>query len=351
VGKPRHHLDRWVAAGLLDPDQAAAIAEHETADDRTQRRGVTAEAIGYVGAALALGAVGLLVADAWPRFTVGGRIALSSLLTVVAAGAGAAVARADATAMRRLGGLLLAAAALGAAWVTALVASDVLDWETAPLVIVVGSAAAVLASVCLVAVPSFPLQLVGLAGLQTVACGLLLLPRLTPNAAWFGLVAWSVAIVWALLGRAGVVRPPVAATVLGGAAALLALQFGAFGDGRTALLLLGVVTAATWVGLAVGDGRWTDLVVGGVGLFVFVPQVVFELFGDAIGAPATLLVVGLLLVLVATGLGRARREVPRGSGRSDGASGGRGDDAGGATGGVGPLGGDRDQPAAPGSTR
>jgi hypothetical protein len=53
------------------------------------------------------------------------------------------------------------------------------------------------------------------------------------------------------------------------------------------------------------------LVLGAGGLFVLAPQVVFELFGDAIGAPATLLVVGLLLVLVAVGLARAGKQVRR----------------------------------------
>jgi di/tricarboxylate transporter len=51
------------------------------------------------------------------------------------------------------------------------------------------------------------------------------------------------------------------------------------------------------------------LAVGAIGLFLAVPQLVIEWFGDAIGAPATLLLVGVLLVLLAVGLGRARREV------------------------------------------
>jgi hypothetical protein len=44
-------------------------------------------------------------------------------------------------------------------------------------------------------------------------------------------------------------------------------------------------------------------------LFVVVPRLAFELFGDTIGAPATLLVIGLLLVALAVGLGRAGREI------------------------------------------
>jgi hypothetical protein len=40
---------------------------------------------------------------------------------------------------------------------------------------------------------------------------------------------------------------------------------------------------------------------------------VFDLFEDTIGAPATLLVIGLLLVLLAVGLTRARREIAPGA--------------------------------------
>ncbi|MEX2422278.1 MAG: hypothetical protein WD670_10735, partial [Actinomycetota bacterium] len=103
--------------------------------------------------------------------------------------------------------------------------------------------------------------------------------------------------------------PRSVAEVLGGLHALVALQVASFGDPRTAGLALGVVLATALVVLAVQGDAGHLLIVGALGLFVLVPQIVFEIFGDAIGAPATLLVIGLLLVLLAVGLGRVRREV------------------------------------------
>ena len=53
-------------------------------------------------------------------------------------------------------------------------------------------------------------------------------------------------------------------------------------------------------------GRPHLLLVGAAGLFISVPRLVFELFADTLGAPVTLLAVGLLLILLAVGLARVR---------------------------------------------
>ena len=301
-------LERWRAAGLIREDQVAAIAEHERVQGTGDRRSSLVEAIGYVGAALAVGAVGLLTADAWSRFTLGGQLALVALLTVVAGGAGVVAARGEATATRRLGGVLLAAAGVSAGWFAGIVAADVADLDQAGILLAVGIAGAVVTLPALLLRPGIALQLVGLASIVTVAVGALSLPQLTPDRAWFSLLAWSVAVAWALLGRGGAIRPTGVAIALGGAGALIALQAGTF-DAPVALLSLGILTGAGLVALAIVDGRTLALVVGSLGLLVMVPQLAFELFGDAIGAPATLLVIGLLLVLLAIGLGRARHEL------------------------------------------
>jgi hypothetical protein len=75
---------------------------------------------------------------------------------------------------------------------------------------------------------------------------------------------------------------------------------------RTALAV-GVVVALLLVGFSVPGGRVHLLYIGAVGLFVTVPRLVFALFADTFGAPATLLTTGVLLILMAVGLGRVRR--------------------------------------------
>lgn len=301
-------LERWVAADLLREDQAAAIRAHERQRSTAERRGVVAEAVGYLGAALAVGAVWLLVADLWAELAVAGQLTLVALLTVVAGGAALAVARGAGAPTRRLSAVLTTAAAVGAGWFAVLLVRDVVEAGDGPVAIAAGAAAIAVAAGPLLRRPAVPLQLVSLAGVQAVAAGLLMLPRLTPDPVWFALLAWAIALAWLLLGRGGVLRPPTAAVALGGVVSLAALQAGSF-DSPVLLMSLGVVTAAGLVTLAVTGAGTAAMVVGGLGAFVFVPQLTFELFGDAIGAPATLLIVGLLLVLLAVGLGRARREL------------------------------------------
>lgn len=301
-------LERWRAAGILDGDQVGAILEHERSQGDDGRRGTLVEAIGYVGAALAVGAVVLFTADAWSRITLGGQLALVALLTLIAGGAGVVAARGEASATRRLGSVLLAVAGVSAGWFAGIVAADVADLDQAGLLLAVGVTGAAVTLPAVFLRPGVALQAVGLASMAIVAVGALSLPTLTPDQVWFSLLVWSVAVAWALLGRGGVIRPAGGAIALGGAGGLIALQVGTF-DAPVALLSLGIVTSVALVALAIVDDRTLVLVIGSLGLFVMVPQLTFELFGDAIGAPATLLVIGLLLVLLSIGLGRARREL------------------------------------------
>lgn len=107
VGRPTtaDDLDRWVAAGLIARDQAVAIRDHEAAladvgpapaESPTSRPPrvrsrvpVVAEAIGYLGGALALGGVVLVLADRWTDLTALTRLglALAGALVFVVAGA------------------------------------------------------------------------------------------------------------------------------------------------------------------------------------------------------------------------------------------------------------------------
>lgn len=322
----QQRLSDWIDAGLITSEQADRIIGHETwrsaprattsaarrpmtAPERASRRIAVAEAVGYVGASLALAALGLLVSDVWPELGVGGQLALVGLLTVLVLGAGQAVHGRPAAAMQRLTGLLWAAAGLGSAWFAGIVAAEVIGAGPEATGTSVGMTASLVALPLLLRRPSLLLQLVGLAGLVTTAVSLLEFSVLQPDVFWDGSLVAAVGGAWLLVGRGGWLRPRRTAEVLGAALALLGAQVGSFGDLRAAALILGLLLAMGLAAFAVARDAGHHLIVGALGLFVLVPQLVFELFGDAIGAPATLLVVGLLLVLLAVGLGRARREV------------------------------------------
>jgi hypothetical protein len=325
----RTRLEAWTRAGLLDAEQADAIVRFETGGDggttqagfesspdgatatrdRAQRL-MPAEAIGYVGAGLAVGALGWMLGEVWDRITVAGQIGLVGAMTLLFFASGVAMRRLDAPPLARLTSVLLAGGTLGTGWLAYLVTDDVLRLDTATTAVIVAAAVSV------VAVPLYlwrrrtlP-QLVALGAILALAMTALDLLPMTPDAWVYGGVTFGIGLAWLLLSLGGWLPPTATSGVLGGAVALMGTQTALFAAPRT-WLTIGVVLAAGLVLLALRRDAFHHLVVGAIGLFVLVPRLAFELFGETIGGPATMLVVGLLLVALAVGLARAGREVRR----------------------------------------
>ncbi|MEY3020757.1 MAG: hypothetical protein RLZZ272_1741 [Actinomycetota bacterium] len=314
-------IEAWLAAGLLTAEQAARLRAFEadaTGAPRGGRRALAAEAVGYVGAAFALGALALLLVDVWGGLTVPARIAVAALGTVLFLGAGAGVRRLAIPAMQRLTSVLWTGAVGGLGWTVGLVGYEVLDLFGEPLALLVS------ASMLAVAVPLYALrrrvllQLAVLATLAAVATSsVLTLSPLPPPPLWVGAGIIGLGLTWLLLGIGGWLPPAVVAEATGAVLMLIGAQTMSADDPRWLGLALGVVIAAALVVVAVRTDTRHPLFIGAFALFVLTPQLVFELFEDTIGAPATLLVTGLLLVLLAVGLSRARRDVIAGAGHAD----------------------------------
>jgi hypothetical protein len=309
-------LQSWRAEGLVSPEQAAAILAFEAERPETARaprRTLFAEAVGYVGAALAVGAVAMLVGELWEVLATPSRLVLVGLLTVLLAGAGGALLRAERAPMQRLATVLFTGTVAGVGWLATIVAVDVVHLEEGGIGLAVGLATFA------VALPLYLLrrrplhQLTLLATIMIVAFSALSLPAMSLDPMWYALTVIAVGGAWFALSAGGWLTPRTLGEVAGAALVLLASQAPAVGSFPWLLVALGVAVAAGLVALAVVGDRMHHLVVGAIGLFVLVPRLVFELFGDAIGAPAALLVIGLLLVLLAVGIGRARREVGGGA--------------------------------------
>jgi hypothetical protein len=305
-------------AGLITAEQVAAIEAHERAaggepDGRpgppATRRGSVAEAIGYVGAALVLGAIGLLLDELWAQLTAVGHLVLALAITGVLAGAALALRPTRTPAMQRLVSVLSAAVVAGVAWSATIVADDLLGLGVEDTALLAALAALLVATAIHLDRSRGLSHLVLFVTLLAATAALVMRPTLALDPLWTALVFAAVGGAWALLGAGGWIRPAPVATALGALVTLLSLQIGAVGDHRVLALLLLLVVAVGLVTIAVVTDDVVHLALGAVGLFLGVPQLVFELFGDAIGAPATLLLVGVLLVLLAVGLGRARREV------------------------------------------
>lgn len=320
----RERLQDWTDVGLITVDQAARIEQHEQGRDQPARsRSLTspAEAIGYVGAALALGAIALILGDLWDELLLGGRLALVGVLTVALFGAGLAVRTSTSAPMQRLTSVLLTASVGGVGWFTAVVASDVLDLRESAVATSVGGVMFIVAGALYLWRPRALPQLATLGSAAFTAGWALSLSPLDPGTQWYGLVVGTVGVAWCVLALGAWLTPRVVGEVAGALVAFLGVQIAAFGDPPELALGIGLLLAGALVVLAVRTDVLHHLVVGALALFVLAPQLVFELFGDEIGAPATLLLVGLLLVLLAVGLGRARRELARDPAHDDGEDG------------------------------
>ncbi len=308
-----NELDRrlaaWVDADIISSEQATAIAVHERGSQPAGSRTTAAEAIGYVGAALAIGALFLLFGEIWSDLLIGGRIALVATLTAALLIAGLVVRRAATAAMGRLASVLLTGSVATFAWLAGIIAKDVLDLRSAVVGVVVSATALVVAVVLYVTRQGALLQLAVLASLIALLVSTSMLPQLPVDLPWQGGLVAAIGAAWMLLARGGWHQPRLLADFTGAALILIGGQIAAAQTIRIAALSLTVLAAAAFVTAAVRFDAFHLLVVGAIGLFAVVPQLVFEIFGDVIGAPATLLLVGLLLVLLAVGLGRARREV------------------------------------------
>ena len=315
-------LEAWERAGILSPAQRDRIrafeaaagapsispsgAPERAAPERDARRGRISEIVGYVGAAFAIGAVGLLFQQIWDRFEPWAQVTLVLLLAVTAIAAGAALLRRPGLPLRRLTAILWLAGVAAAGWAAALVGNS-LGLREEPLALFVGLTVVMVGAVLLRVGQHAVVQIATAIGLiVAVFSAVSLASPLPPAPTTSGVLLIGGGIAWALAGGGGWLGPVRTAEVSGSVLALIGSQFFASGDVRVAGLFIGLGIAALVVASSLVGERPHLLLVGAAGLFVIVPRLVFELFADTIGAPATLLTVGILLILLAPGLGRVR---------------------------------------------
>ncbi len=299
-------LRGWREAGIITDDQASAIAAFERKSTDHGRGILLAEALGYVGAAIAVAAVWILLASRWDSFNFGGRVALVGLLTAIVAGAGLSLAGSTSAPIRRLVSLLLTSAIGGVTWIVGIVVYDAVSWSSTIGIIVVGVTILVLATFLYLwrnrALP----QVAMLAGALLIVAGCFTGTGLHDAGTWGALTSWAVGLAWALLGLGGWLRPAAVAVSFGTSTALVSAQVASFGGFRLVMLIVALATAGAVLGRGVVRAEAYLVTIGSIGVLVFLPQLVVHLFGNAIGALVTMLVVGLLLVVVSVRLARAR---------------------------------------------
>ena len=311
-------LGAWRDAGLLEPSQIDPILRFEDARAEPHSRfPLAAEAVGYVGAALIVGAVASLVANRFDDLGTGPRVAVFAAPAVLAAVAGWWVGTKDDPAFGRLGSVLwVVAAGLLAGTLIEVFVDVVHDGDPpehgGPLFVGAGVLVWGLVAYLL---RRRPLQLlVVFAASVATALGLInAFESGDPHARTYALTLWGLGLVWFAVAAARRATPPELAMVLGAATALIGAQI-LRGETEVLAIWLGLATAAAFVAWGVGRAEVAALLAGAAGLFQWSPQLAIHYLEDTLGTEATLLVVGLVLVGAAAIFTRLYRRVSAGTG-------------------------------------
>lgn len=298
-------LQEWVAAGLIDEDQAQAIRAHETAPRSGTRVPLVAEALGYVGGLLALVAIVILLAEAWEELGTSAKLILVAVVAVVFLAVGAYFKTMSNDAAGRLSSFLWAlATGLSALW-SGLLADLILG---APEDVVPLSAS--LAGLTV----AFVLYLISRTSLQqvvfAVAAGATIASTsiyIDHDFAGIGLLIWGIGVAWLFLARSNRMPPQTTAYVVGS----LIVLAGPLASMETVwwAALLGVLSAVALIILSVAIRRVVLLGLGGLGLFIYVPTAVFRYFGDTVNPAVGLLISSAVLLVAALVVARLRSEV------------------------------------------
>ncbi len=328
-GSPRHDglaagLERWVAAGLISGEQAEAIAAHERASAVARvpagerRISLIAEALGYVGTALALAGAAVGLGQAWEDIPAWGQLAIAAGTTALLLLGGLILQRQAEPAFRRLQSVLWLLAVGAAAWTLVVLGVEFLDLEDDQrMVLLVGAGTAALAGL-LWAVRRHALQHGALfATLHAAFIGAVLsLPGDAPI--WvYALLVWALGAAWALLGWFRVLEPWWLGVALGSVGVVIGPGVGI--DEYPWLLAVALATAVFLMVMSVPTGQVPLLAVGTLGTFSYLTWAVIRYFSDTLGVPLALVIVGgvfLGLAVVAgrlTQVTRGRRRARRGS--------------------------------------
>jgi MFS family permease len=305
-------LEAWQSAKLITEKQGSAIRQFEAGKVAAQpppsRGGPLAEAVGYVGAAIALAAVAILLADRWKDLNLGGRIGIVGLLTLVVASAGFALRKSERDPLERLVSVLLTASVLGATWIVGILVAEMTAFHAYDVALIC-AAAALAMSVALYRWRARALPLLAmLASSLAIVIATFARPALSQEGTWGGLAAWALGAFWVMLAWGRWLKPEPIAAAAGSLLAIVGAIVGAAtGHSNLAVLALGLLTAGALMTRAVLRGTTYLVAIGAVGVLIFIPWLVTDIFGNTIGALVSMAVVGLLLILVSVRLARGRK--------------------------------------------
>lgn len=289
-------LQRAVAARILSADQAQAVLAAERAREEISRgrRFPVIEAVGYLGALLALSGAVILVVQYWRVVPTAGRLALLAAVTATTWLVGTRIGEASGPALIRLrGALWFASSAAGAAF-AGQATSDLAHAGDAAVWLLSGATAAASAGL-LWRLRERPAQhLACLAGVLMASGGA---AGLAGGEGPVGLAIAAAGALWAAAGWLSLLPPPVLAMAAGGVAVLAGVGI-TDGDWSDAAPLLGLAAATVLLAVGVATDRTPLTVVGLAGGFGYLPWTVGHFFADSLGVPLAILLCGTALLAV-----------------------------------------------------
>jgi hypothetical protein len=303
-----NHTQEWVAAGLITDEQASSIDAFEATQSKT--RSAVLEVLGYVGAALVLIAGLIIVGDMWPDLDRLVKVTIAASAAAVLIGGGLVATGSEGDSLRRVGQISLLLAAGPLALAVGVLAEVNTPDEVAGFL---GFAVALLYCIVTFIRDTSWAQHLGvfITGVGTATLGVTAVNR---DWTWeAGAAAFVFGVLWLGLSTAGRLPP----RLLGEIAGLSAMMFGSimliagleFDEDGARHVVLSMFIAVAFSLVAVGTIRdRVAIIVGGmIGLLVYIPWLISSAFGETLGAPVVLLIVGGLLIGSAVYLTRRMR--------------------------------------------
>ena len=261
------------------------------------------EVLGYIGGALAVTGVVLLVAHFWADLALVGQLALSGLTAAALVGAGLAVPERRDAAMARLRAFLWTLATAAVAVAAAIAATELLGSDPAGPVVACTAAAVAVTSGLMWRGRSRPVQQLVALVAAVLAVGTGLAEPTGPTIA--GLAVWVAGAGLVAVGVRRLTTIPVLEVVVG-AIAVGVGSFVAIGDDPGVALVFVVASGAALVTLALLRHVVSDVasivalcVIGGITIFQSLPPLVAIMAEDAaLATGATLWAAGLAVTLI-----------------------------------------------------
>ncbi len=300
-------LERWLEEGIISVEQAdqmrsSSLGSPKPVTDMAveeRRIPIVTEILGYVGAALAIWAVMFLVAEYWGNLTDWAQASLFGALALVLFAAGATLLDTVEPAFNRLSGVLWAGSVISLGGALYIIFDPMIGYSAESTWTLVGALTAVAGGLMLRRRASAAQQVVFFAAVMTAVVSLLN-SGTDPEIFVYGFVSWGIGLIWILVARAGVLRPLGTATVLGAITMLYGAQMAAIeGETDTFGILLGLATAALFATAGIVLKERLAIILGGIGIFWFVPQSMFHFFGETFGGMFGLFISGLAIVALA----------------------------------------------------